>query len=90
MNGSAFSVLTLIFMPGARKSCGASSLAGRCRATSTTAFTPLSPPEKTTSLTKRCKHSSLVFYVDEFVNAMLSRWALVGVLSGFERYLKQM
>ena len=33
------------------------------------------------------QHSSLVFYVDQFVNAMLSRWALVGVLSGFERYL---
>ena len=30
---------------------------------------------------------SLVFYVDEFVNKLLSRWALAGLLSGFERYL---
>ena len=30
---------------------------------------------------------ALMFYVDQFVNEMLSRWALVGVLSGFERYL---
>ena len=31
--------------------------------------------------------SSLMFYIDQFVNVMLSRWALVGLLSGFERYL---
>lgn len=33
------------------------------------------------------QHSSLVYYVNAFVNKMLSRWALVAVLSGFERYL---
>ena len=30
---------------------------------------------------------SLVFYVDRFINGVLSRWALLGLLSGFERYL---
>ena len=33
---------------------------------------------------------SLVFYVDQFVNEFLSRWALVGMLSGYERYLNSM
>ena len=33
------------------------------------------------------QHCSLVFYVDEFVKGTLSRWALAGLLSGFERYL---
>ena len=31
--------------------------------------------------------SSLVYYVDQFVNGLLTRWALTGLLSGFERYL---
>ena len=30
---------------------------------------------------------TIVYHVDEYVNGLLSRWALVGVLSGFERYL---
>ena len=30
---------------------------------------------------------SITHYVDQFVNSLLSRWALVGVLSSFERYL---
>ena len=31
--------------------------------------------------------NSLVCYVDQFVNGLLSRWALAGFLAGFERYL---
>ena len=33
---------------------------------------------------------SLVSYIDENVNDLLSRWALLGMLSGYERYLNTM
>ena len=31
--------------------------------------------------------STLVYYIDQVVNGLLTRWALAGFLSGFERYL---
>lgn len=34
-------------------------------------------------------NTSYVFYVDQFVNALLSRWSLLAALSGFERYLNK-
>ena len=33
---------------------------------------------------------SLMYYVDQFVNGLLTRWALAGLLSGFERYLNNL
>ena len=33
---------------------------------------------------------SLMSYVDQFVNGLLTRWALAGLLSGFERYLNNL